>query len=49
MHTRALLPPFPVGWYAVALSDELKPGEIKPFKFMVKKSFYTAPRLGLRI
>ena len=34
MDNHALLPPFPVGWYVVALSDELKPGEVKPFKFM---------------
>jgi len=34
MNTRALLPPFPVGWYVVSLSDELKLGDVKPMKFM---------------
>ena len=34
MNTRPLLPPFPVGWYVVSLSDELKHEDIKPMKFM---------------
>jgi nitrite reductase/ring-hydroxylating ferredoxin subunit len=47
MDNRALLPPFPVGWYAVALSDELKPGEVKPFKFMGEEVVLYRTRAGV--
>lgn len=34
MNTAPLLPPFPAGWYAVALSREVPIGAVQPLKFM---------------
>jgi nitrite reductase/ring-hydroxylating ferredoxin subunit len=31
---RPTLPPFPTGWYAVSLSRDLRPGEVRPMTFM---------------
>lgn len=34
---RFTFPPFPIGWFQVAYSDELKPGEVKPLEYFGQK------------
>ena len=36
MDDRYFTPPIPNGWFQIAASDEIKPGEVKPLKYFGK-------------
>ena len=46
MSPRIDLPPYPRGWFAVASSDELQPGEVRPIHYFGEELVLFRSRMG---